>query len=383
MKGSDQTIARDKNIEMVFHLLKNQDLSSSEMANHMGLSKAALTKIMKEMLEANYVFYNEKDVIEDRRGRRKQYFTLNPVMGIILFVNFIHQNIDINLYNLKGQILSHQSMSTNVDREEDVLTLLIDDILNLVSHYQTASTPLMSIIISAPGKVDKKKNVFKQSNMYKALESSEFAKTLEEKLHVPVYLKNDINLALHGYIKQKSIESKNTLMIYMGDSVGGAIYSNGAILEGDHGYAGEFGLMKTFDEQGNLTTVESLCSMKSLYQRIKIDQVSELINLNQMDDKHLNNALQFVSQHMAQLIHNFYQIFDFEHVCITGDIAQIKENFKSKMEERLNTYDVENTTIHLHFEHDIERLMHVGAIDLGQVSAFQTLIHHRKVGHKL
>jgi predicted NBD/HSP70 family sugar kinase len=382
MTGSDQRVAREKNMEMIFNLLKDQDLSSSDMATKMGLSKTALTKIMKEMLDANYVFYKETNVIQDGRGRRKQYFTLNPDMGMIMFVNFIHQNIEVSLYDMKGSNIAHLLLSTTMHQQEEVLPELMKDMIEMINTYQTIQRPLMNIIIAAPGKVDKKKNVFKQSNMYKALESSEFAQTLHETLNVPVYLKNDINLALHGYIKKTNHVEKNTLMIYLGDSVGGAIYSNGSILEGDHGYAGEFGLMKTFDEHGNLTTVESLCAMKSLYHHLEIDGVEALIDLDRKDSPVLEQSLLSLSSHMAQLIHNFYQIFDFAHVCIAGDIAHIKKRFSSKVQDQLKRYDLENLEINLDFEEHIEALMMLGAKDLGQTESFQSLISKRKGGLK-
>lgn len=378
MTGSDQSLARQKNMEMVFNLLKDKDLSSSEMATQMGLSKTALTKIMKEMLDANYVLYNESDIVEERRGRRKQHFTLNPSMGMFLFVNFIYQHIEVILYDLTGQEIKRFIRPTQAMADDLILPGLIDELTNLVNQYQTDSRVLMSILIAAPGKVDKKKNVFKQSNMYKALESSELAQTLNAKLNVPVYLKNDINLALHGYIKNRDDKQSNMLMIYMGDSVGGAIYTNGSILEGDHGYAAEFGLMKTFDEKGNLTTIESLCSMKSLYHKLNVKDVNELIELSHKHDLALSSALDQLGQHLAQLMHNFYQIFDFEKLCIVGEIEAIRDFFLPIINNKLSLYDLENREMKIDLERDIEPLMILGANDLLQSHAFQTLIDKRK-----
>ena len=179
-------------------------------------------------------------------------------------------------------------------------------------------------------------------------------------------------------MKKHDEKQSNTLMIYMGDSVGGAVYTNGSILEGDHGYAAEFGLMKTFDEKGNLTTIESLCSMKSLYRKLNLSEVSELKGLAQRYDLTLSSALDKLSQHMAQLMHNFYQIFDFEHMCIAGDIEVIRDFFLPKLDNKLGLYDLENREIKIDFERDIESLMILGAKDLLQSQAFQTLIDKRK-----
>jgi predicted NBD/HSP70 family sugar kinase len=164
----------------------------------------------------------------------------------------------------------------------------------------------------------------------------------------------------------------------MGDSVGGAIYSNGSILEGDHGYAAEFGLMKTFDEKGNLTTIESLCSMKSLYHRLNVNDVIELIELSHKHDLALSSALDQLGQHLAQLMHNFYQIFDFEQLCIVGEVEAIRDFFLPLINNQLNLYDLENREMKIDLERDIEPLMIIGAKDLLQSHAFQTLIDKRK-----
>jgi hypothetical protein len=77
-------------------------------------------------------------------------------------------------------------------------------------------------------------------------------------------------------------------------------------------------------------------------------------------------------------MHNFYQIFDFEKLCIVGEIEAIRDFFLPIINNKLSLYDLENREMKIDLERDIEPLMILGANDLLQSHAFQTLIDKRK-----
>lgn len=97
------------------------------------------------------------------------------------------------------------------------------------------SSPITGIIESAP-------NLFRDEEAGKPIEIVRIASS---KLNVPVYLDNDANAAALGELKygagKDDPELKNFIVITLGTGLGSGIISNGSLVHGKHGTAGELG----------------------------------------------------------------------------------------------------------------------------------------------
>ncbi|MFF1636445.1 ROK family protein [Streptomyces sp. NPDC058246] len=96
--------------------------------------------------------------------------------------------------------------------------------------------------------------------------------TIEHALGVPAFLDNDVNAFLRGEVATGAVAGEpHVLGMTLGTGVGGALWMNGALLDGPHGAAGEIGHIPGFGDLpctcGGRGHLETLASGRSLATR--------------------------------------------------------------------------------------------------------------------
>ncbi len=123
---------------------------------------------------------------------------------------------------------------------EAILSEMVQSIALLRSDI--GDSGLVGIGVAVPGFIALEKGVVLNSNNIPALENFPIRDELSERLNAPVILENDANAAALG---EKWIgagrEFSDLVMLTLGSGVGGGIISNGKVLRGYLGMAGEFG----------------------------------------------------------------------------------------------------------------------------------------------
>lgn len=123
---------------------------------------------------------------------------------------------------------------------EAILGEIVDQISTLRSRCGTAS--LAGIGVAVPGFILLREGVIRNSNNLASLENFPIRDEISRRLGAPVILENDANAAALG---EKWIgagrEVNDLVMLTLGTGVGGGIISDGRILRGYLGMAGELG----------------------------------------------------------------------------------------------------------------------------------------------
>ncbi|WP_435137111.1 ROK family protein [Actinacidiphila sp. bgisy144] len=96
--------------------------------------------------------------------------------------------------------------------------------------------------------------------------------TIEAALHVPAFLDNDVNAFLRGEVARGAVAGEShALGMTLGTGVGGALWVDGALMDGPHGAAGEIGHIPGFGELlcscGGRGHLETLASGRALAAR--------------------------------------------------------------------------------------------------------------------
>jgi len=141
----------------------------------------------------------------------------------------------------KGNMLSSVGGKTGFAAErEAIVSEMVEAIDSL--RREIGESSLLGIGVAVPGFIALEKGVVLNSNNIPALENFPIRDELSERLNAPVILENDANAAALG---EKWIgagrEFSDLVMLTLGSGVGGGIISNGKVLRGYLGMAGEFG----------------------------------------------------------------------------------------------------------------------------------------------
>src|SRR5690554_6312791 len=107
-KGENQHLIRDINLNLVLNELKEGDASVTELAERLGLSNTAISKIIRELVSLNMVLEGEA-VVSPIAGRRRKNFKYNPNFGISAVVNYAQKEVVI--LDMKGLIIEEVKLA--------------------------------------------------------------------------------------------------------------------------------------------------------------------------------------------------------------------------------------------------------------------------------
>ncbi len=389
--GKDQTSARDKNLEIIIEHLQKESLSRSDLASRMQLSKTALGKIIDEMLLNNLVILSEEKG-PSQVGRKKILYKLNKDAGLVVVINFAGNHVSVTIANLKHEILDEVILEgLDFISKEDLLKInrVID---SFIKEYTNKKRKLLYIGIAAAGKIERESQTFKQSPKFSKLEGLNLKDYYEKLFNVKAFLKNDINLMLLGEIEKNDFlkELEDILLIHVDAGIGGAIYNKGSIVEGEHGYAGEFGLIKTFDKIGNITYLDTACSINALKNQIKyykstgeetsvsnLDKTKNIIKAFESGDYLVRRLVLESAKIIGVVISNLYNIFDISNVLISGEGRLFGKDYLNEIKNSLGR---ERNEINLDFTICGDEAITSGALSVAIKEAFKELINNRKNG---
>jgi glucokinase len=141
------------------------------------------------------------------------------------------------LVDEQGQIHNELKVSSPIDDADQML----ETIASLVAEL-TAGQQVAGVGVAAAGFMSKDREIMYHSPNISAWRNEPLKKRLETKLGQPVMLENDANAA--GWAEFRfgaGAKSKSMIMITIGTGLGGAIISDGVLLNGGFGIGGELG----------------------------------------------------------------------------------------------------------------------------------------------
>jgi predicted NBD/HSP70 family sugar kinase len=383
--GLKQTTVRDKNLELTLDLLREQNLSSSELAKILHLSKQALSKITDDLLSLNLIKVTDEAPVSNKRGRKKVNFCINENVGLLATIVFHAVTCEVSVFNAKGTMLKNSVLADCemlTPQHLEIITEMLSDLL------KDTSLPLLYIVIAVPGEISKFDSSIKASTKFNECAGINLVEYYGSRFNCPVDVKNDINLMMLGertYGDLKDVD--NALMLYIDSGVGGAICYNGEIFDGDNGYAAEFGFIKVM-KNGKKVNVEQLFSINFLKREIRehkdFDKLGlpgkfryrDIVQLFNQGNEIIKEIILSSCVHVAMLVENLFYIFDIKNIHITGRIAVLGEQYINRIREELG--ELQNV-IKLDYSSLGIKGIELGALKCALDKSFINIIEYRNV----
>ena len=232
----DNIIRRINTLKALKYLQTVDSATKNDIAIATEISFPTVGKILTELQESGEIISQTFD--SSNGGRPAERFAINAqntmTLGLFLDSNSFEYMICDSLKNVL------EDKSIILTDSDNLLEKLISLIIRLLKKY-----PAIKILsLGVPGSVNNEKLEF-MPERYKNFNGLDIKKLLEERLHIPVLVENDINAIASGQYTRNFPEFKgNAAHLYIAeDGLGIGITVNGKILHGDHGVAGEIGFM--------------------------------------------------------------------------------------------------------------------------------------------
>lgn len=226
-------------------------LSRSDLADQMGLTRAAVSLIINDLLESKIVL--EAESRSAPSGRPPVALEINPDRGLVAAIDMGATHIGIALADFAARILQEVEYSFDIKAgPEACLAQANQHLLQLLSSQGLTTADLSAVGVGVPGPVITDAGMVVAPPIMPGWDHYPILAALEEMWGCPVTLNNDAELgALGEWAYGAGRGEKNIAYIKVGSGIGAGLILNKQIYGGTTGAAGEIGHL-TIDENGPL-----------------------------------------------------------------------------------------------------------------------------------
>jgi len=165
-----------------------------------------------------------------------------PAPSYIVGIDLGGTNMQIGVVDKDRRVIGHGKKKTKPDEGRDaILNRIVEGIVEACGEAKVKLTDLGAVGIGAPGAIDPKSGVVLEAVNLRWTEVP-LAELLKKKLGVPVFVDNDVNVAVWGEHQLGAGKKADDLLgVWIGTGIGGGLVLNGRLYYGTFLTAGEIG----------------------------------------------------------------------------------------------------------------------------------------------
>ncbi|UFW84862.1 ROK family transcriptional regulator [Bradyrhizobium barranii] len=223
---------------MVERLLRDRSVSRAEIARSTGLSKQTISEVMRDLERDGWV--HEDGQIQGSVGRSAVTYALRPDAAFVLGIDLGGTKLHVALADLHGEIVAESIEPTSCDGGAAVVAQIDRMKDALLQRASVSAQRLRGGVMGSPGMVDPASGSIAIAPNIPGLDSLDVRAALRERLGIDVAIENDVNLAAIGeHWRGNSRKARSFAFIAVGTGIGMGIFSDGYLVRGARGAAGE------------------------------------------------------------------------------------------------------------------------------------------------
>ncbi len=345
---------RDYNRKRIIEyiLQSGSNIMQSEIKSALGLDNSTIKRICDTLVDDEILV--DENIIINTKGRRPRPYSLNPQHSKILVV--IIGTDKFQLFNFNANLTINDKEVTYNQQE-----LSFEQKLELITKTAQKYHANYCVIVTS-GIIDNTNRILLN---YGRLNQKNFAIAdyFEQKLQIPVYAENNMNVATIYHLNKNLNQDKNNTfaLINSQKGLGAGFIINNQLYRGKTGSAGEIG-----HQFYQPTTSQCYCKRSGCLELfLSTNKFSEHgININSVTEfnqlKNINNQLYIklvteFAKTAAHLLRNLENTMNLSTVYVTGLIFEIllhEENyhfFSQELHENIIQTQLEYIEISEHF----------------------------------
>lgn len=189
-----------------------------------------------------------------------------PIVGIDLGGT----NMQIGVVSPEAKVLAKAKKKTKADEGRDaILARIAEGIEEACREAGLKVADLAAVGIGAPGAIDPNEGMVLEAVNLR-WDNVPLAALLKDRLGVPAFVDNDVNVAVYGENRLGAGENARDLLgVWVGTGIGGGLILGGSLYYGANWTAGEIGHMVAMPgNQPGTRSLEHNCSRSSVVERI-------------------------------------------------------------------------------------------------------------------
>jgi predicted NBD/HSP70 family sugar kinase len=243
IEAASNELPRDINRNLILNLMRErQPISRAELARVSGLQRSTISIIVEQLIQEQWVVEGGRGRLP--RGRRPTFLRLNELRAIIA-VDVHPHDASIAIADISGNLLLQQVITVSDEPKTGVRSIVVA-IKDLMKR--NPERIFDGVGISLPGGVNDAQQLIFAPNLKWSKYGIRRAIARGTGLHVE--LENAANTCVLGEIwfgQQRGL--KHLAMVTVAEGIGVGVISNGLLVRGRNGLAGEFGHV-SLDQSG-------------------------------------------------------------------------------------------------------------------------------------
>ena len=332
-------------------------IDRTEIAGLVGITNAAITNIVNELIRSRLVEEGPSSVISLTRGRKRVGLWINKHGGYVLGVSVLATHASVTLSNLLGTVIDEVSFYPKSPADPfNTLDEVAYHAAKLCKLHKVKRSRLLGVGFAIAGFLNKTSQSL-QSAPYLGWPKFDLREEFQRRFKCPLVIENVTRCIASAETRIGSfIGAKNLVLVRAALGVGGAIISDGELLTGNRYLAGDLGhllaerdgVLCSCGKRGCLNTVASGWSIihklgmgDSGYENIKqfrsLDKLlRDIINDCNDEDSQTADLVRNAGALLGTHLVNVLQVLDTEFCVLTGPLGRNRiyvEAFRNQLIE--------------------------------------------------
>ena len=333
-KNINLGLMRLDNKAQVLKLVRRGFYSRADIARHTGLTRAAVTSIVDELISQGIIkeMASQKMVGIGVKGRAPVPLAVVPSAFVVVGIYLSRNTIMVGLTDFGGR--TFEKTVIPFDKKEDA-TLVMNTACSILDKYLTSVSKhkVLGIGVAMPGPVDKKNGIILNPPNLTNWWGFEMGKYLIERYHLPVRIDDNSNALALAELTDRDHDSDNSFSIVVDESgIGGSAVLNGELYTGPVGVASNIG-HTTVDVNGercscgNIGCAELYASTKNMVKwAVELDerftQWHTIYALSEMGDKNAIKVIEREADYLAALAVSAVNMLGVNQVIFHGSVSK-------------------------------------------------------------
>jgi predicted NBD/HSP70 family sugar kinase len=318
------------NRRIVLNLIRKNPVSRADLAKRTGLTRAAVSLIVDELIQDRIVV--EVGPGESSSGRKPILLDLNRERSYSLGVHIYREETYAGVVDINGKLIAEERIYFEQYSSE---TEGIDEICGACRQLMESAgigvEECIGIGVSSPGPVDTEEGIILNPPNLEGWQNTDVISELKKQFGLSVVLENDASART---LSEKSYgwggSFQNWLLVLVGAGIGGGLIINDRLYKGENGLGNEIGhtTIKIDGEKcscGNTGCLELYASIPELIKRCrkagkKAGTWKEIVDTAETDDGY-RDVIREEAEYLAAGIINIMNILELEAVILAGDIT--------------------------------------------------------------
>lgn len=249
-------------------------ISRAELARQLGLTRAAVTAIISDLIDSGLVQETENGPATG--GRRPILLEINPQRGYLVGIDIGATHLGMLLTDFSGGVIAELEVPFDIRKPPEVSLSEVDEQLQLLLRQANLKLDhILAIGVGVPGPILAEAGMVIAPPIMPGWGNYPILSSLQERWGKPIALNNDADLgALGEWAHGAGRGERNLAYIKVGTGVGAGLLLDGKIFTGASGCAGEIGHITIRDNGplcscGNYGCLEAMAGGGAIAQKAR------------------------------------------------------------------------------------------------------------------